>query len=212
LAASSTQASLLVFDETGQTKPDGFSTAQVSDNLSAHVINQNGTQGSAVPAGGATTTMDYVRPYDGTTAQYGWVAIYEPGANGTLSDLVHFDNSYQPVQNGPVYMSMFFYSIDGDKDSADHWPDAATLNTILASGNLASITEDANGIATYTPAGFTSPGYQINPSSPGTPAGYQNSYEFISAVPEPTTMIAGALLLLPFGASALRTIRKKQAA
>ena len=33
-----------------------------------------------------------------------------------------------------------------------------------------------------------------------------------SAVPEPTTMIAGALLLLPFGASTLRILRKKQTA
>jgi len=31
-------------------------------------------------------------------------------------------------------------------------------------------------------------------------------------VPEPTTMIAGALLLLPFGASMLRTLRKNRAA
>jgi hypothetical protein len=31
-------------------------------------------------------------------------------------------------------------------------------------------------------------------------------------VPEPTTMIAGALLLLPFGASTLRILRKKQTA
>jgi hypothetical protein len=34
----------------------------------------------------------------------------------------------------------------------------------------------------------------------------------VSAVPEPTTMIAGALLLLPFGASTLRVLRKRQTA
>jgi hypothetical protein len=34
----------------------------------------------------------------------------------------------------------------------------------------------------------------------------------ISTVPEPTTMIAGALLLLPFGASTLRILRKRQTA
>jgi hypothetical protein len=34
----------------------------------------------------------------------------------------------------------------------------------------------------------------------------------ISAVPEPTTMIAGALLLLPFGASTLRVLRKHRTA
>jgi len=34
----------------------------------------------------------------------------------------------------------------------------------------------------------------------------------VTPVPEPTTMIAGALLLLPFGASTLRILRKKQTA
>jgi len=34
----------------------------------------------------------------------------------------------------------------------------------------------------------------------------------VSTVPEPTTMIAGALLLLPFGASTLRMLRKRQVA
>jgi hypothetical protein len=33
----------------------------------------------------------------------------------------------------------------------------------------------------------------------------------LAAVPEPTTMIAGALLLLPFGASTLRILRKRTA-
>jgi hypothetical protein len=34
----------------------------------------------------------------------------------------------------------------------------------------------------------------------------------LTAVPEPTTIIAGALLLLPFGASTLRMLRKRQTA
>ena len=34
---------------------------------------------------------------------------------------------------------------------------------------------------------------------------------FEYAVPEPTTMIAGALLLLPFGASTLRILRRRTA-
>jgi hypothetical protein len=34
----------------------------------------------------------------------------------------------------------------------------------------------------------------------------------LAAVPEPTTLIAGALLLLPFGASTIRILRKKVAA
>jgi hypothetical protein len=37
------------------------------------------------------------------------------------------------------------------------------------------------------------------------------TFEF-SAVPEPTTLIAGALLLLPFGASTLRILRRNRVA
>ena len=33
----------------------------------------------------------------------------------------------------------------------------------------------------------------------------------VSSVPEPTTVIAGALMLLPFGASTMRSLRKKRA-
>ncbi len=41
---------------------------------------------------------------------------------------------------------------------------------------------------------------------------YQNWIDGITAVPEPTTMIVGALLLLPFGASTLRMLRKNRTA
>jgi hypothetical protein len=37
---------------------------------------------------------------------------------------------------------------------------------------------------------------------------YQGWIDTIAAVPEPTTMIAGALLLLPFGLSTMRRMRK----
>jgi len=42
--------------------------------------------------------------------------------------------------------------------------------------------------------------------------GYANGEEQVHIVPEPTTAIAGVLMLLPFGASAFRILRKKQAA
>jgi hypothetical protein len=41
---------------------------------------------------------------------------------------------------------------------------------------------------------------------------YWHGITLATAVPEPTTMIAGALLLLPFGASTIRILRKKIAA
>lgn len=42
--------------------------------------------------------------------------------------------------------------------------------------------------------------------------GYNLNQDVLAIVPEPTTMIAGALLLLPFGASAMRIVRKGRAA
>jgi hypothetical protein len=41
--------------------------------------------------------------------------------------------------------------------------------------------------------------------------GYLVAYDFVP-VPEPSSLIAGALMLLPFGASALRVLRRQQAA
>lgn len=72
--------------------------------------------------------------------------------------------------------------------------------------------------------GGSGDGVEINlfsngPSSPipvGTYQLYQNNGEnlfgeaTITAVPEATTMIAGALLLLPFGASTLRILRRNR--
>jgi hypothetical protein len=50
------------------------------------------------------------------------------------------------------------------------------------------------------------------PDSPFITDGWNGAVaQNIGPVPEPTTIIAGALLLLPFGASALRTFSRKQA-
>jgi hypothetical protein len=40
---------------------------------------------------------------------------------------------------------------------------------------------------------------------------YSANVQVLTPVPEPTTMIAGALLLLPFGASTLRILRRRTA-
>jgi hypothetical protein len=43
----------------------------------------------------------------------------------------------------------------------------------------------------------------------GTPGFGNRAQDQLALVPEPTTMVAGALLLLPFGASTVRILRKK---
>jgi hypothetical protein len=82
----------------------------------------------------------------------------------------------------------------------------------VSSGDSAAISEAANWItqvdanAKYT--GFLlipDPEIQHNLNA-------QEMFYNITPVPEPTTLIAGALLLLPFGASTLRVLRRNRAA
>jgi hypothetical protein len=68
----------------------------------------------------------------------------------------------------------------------------------------------ASGTVTVTPLGHE------RDALPGVnyymPAATLDASFVFTPVPEPTTMIAGALLLLPFGASTIRGLRKNRAA
>ena len=55
-------------------------------------------------------------------------------------------------------------------------------------------------------------GLEIGDGGSGAGTANIESITVSSAVPEPTTIIAGAMLLLPFGASTLRILRKRQMA
>jgi hypothetical protein len=75
-------------------------------------------------------------------------------------------------------------------------------------GNSAEMNMWYNASAQYSqPAGS----YSLWGAPPAyNPEAYGDAT--LTAVPEPTTMIAGALLLLPFGASTLRMLRKNRTA
>jgi hypothetical protein len=73
-------------------------------------------------------------------------------------------------------------------------------NNEVAAGNNTEILVVNTAWTTYeTQAGSVIDGHSANVS-------------ILAPVPEPTTMVAGALLLLPFGASTLRILRRKQTA
>jgi hypothetical protein len=82
-------------------------------------------------------------------------------------------------------------------DTGGTW---ATANDVLAENARGNYAE-AHIFVTASPADVK------NGSALAT--GYASG---LTLVPEPTTMIAGALLLLPFGASTLRFVRKNRAA
>ncbi len=100
--------------------------------------------------------------------------------------------------------------------------DGGTINgsALVHAGNLTSgsITLsaldaliDPNSGLPYGQSGIAYVGLEIGDGGSG--AGTANITSInISSVPEPTTMIAGALLLLPLGVSALRMLRKTRTA
>jgi len=110
---------------------------------------------------------------------------------------------------------------------ADHWQWVNTAPVTLAPSTTYILAAyyggndpDASVFGSATlPAGF-SLDYAVLGEGSGTPVqvsdgagqGFFGPNLSFSTVPEPTTMIAGALLLLPFGASTLRILRKQNQA
>lgn len=141
-------------------------------------------------SGNATTTigtLDVNSSGDVVSLTY-----YETGSSGTLQ--LDYTGG---LNNAGWYPTSFPGFIDGVKVLADG---DAVLN--------GSLYDSATGDQiTFTPF--------ANPALAPTEQNVQNLYGTQgdwSPVPEPTTMIAGAFLLLPMGASTLRALRKNRAA
>ena len=82
------------------------------------------------------------------------------------------------------------------------------VNHLSVSPGLPLVFSFPTGTVTVTPIGYEmvdKPGvnYYMPPS-------YLEATFLFTPVPEPTTMVAGSMLLLPFGASTLRMLRRKQ--
>ncbi|MGA3266034.1 MAG: hypothetical protein ABSE16_04345 [Verrucomicrobiota bacterium] len=220
LVASSAQATVtLTFDENGNTS--GYisgTTGYLSDGVQSDNEPEGVLNGYQIPvaSGVGGSTLDYLGLYSafgGGYPQLGWVAIYAYGTPNSdygtttgLLDLIHFDNSI--AYNGKLYDQMFWYSTEGSGNLADHMPPSSVISAVLAYHYLTSVTENANGLASYTPPGEYNAGYNYGGTT-------QYTYDFQSAVipvPEASTIIAGTLLVLPFGASALRILRRNRIA
>jgi hypothetical protein len=108
--------------------------------------------------------------------------------------------------------------VGGTTYSLDFWVKADGVGTLTVT--LDSVTVDSLlfvGATAYTHHTYAS----VTPLATGTlnfawsDGGTQHAFlddVNLAAVPEPTTMIAGAMLLLPFGASTLRFMRKARVA
>jgi hypothetical protein len=104
------------------------------------------------------------------------------------SDVIRFDN------NGPL----------GTPEATVYsWDDFGTFGALLSNVLIINEADNHLGLEDGGPGLYTT---YVPDAAPNI------RYRIESTVPEPSTCVAGALLLLPFGMSTLRVLRKNRAA
>ena len=119
-----------------------------------------------------------------------WMALYDTGSSGKLS--VTTVNGVTSLNSG----SEFYITTAGNSGN-----DTAAIN--LALGWVANLTGNYKNIDSVLQPD-TNLGYQGNPDNE-----YPQELMY-SSVPEPATVLAGILLLLPLGVTTIRNLRKSQ--
>ena len=132
---------------------------------------------------------------DGSGTSVGHFQVYDESLNSgsgawvTLGTTVNYNDWNLSID---YTGSSFVYSINGVAVYTDTSPNAGTTGFTAVNMEAYNFGDPAT-FPSVTPANYT-------------------AYWSNTPVPEPTTMVAGALLLVPFGMSALRLLRKKQTA
>jgi len=171
---------------------------------------------------GASEIATETSPFSITTSGY--------TVSGTLATTVWSGDA-----NNPLSGLTFEYKISVDGNSTDSLQ-SSTINGWLDSYNMAGALQGGQaptsvmrpgspfGKINVNWGGYIKKGqtadllfYSDLTSYTGSTAtvqdgGSQSGLNTYAPVPEPTTLVAGMLLLLPFGASTLRTLRKNRAA
>jgi len=139
------------------------------------------------------------------------IATYNPitESYGTATALGTVLVPHNTLRVDSITLSDTTYNMVGGTDYALEFYDGSTETDVpFTSAGLnniptvmSSVTPDASLVG-FSPV-----------SNPPPYAGYQMGFEVdFTPVPEPTTILAGALMLLPFGASTLRFVRRNRAA
>jgi hypothetical protein len=93
-------------------------------------------------------------------------------------------------------------------DGFTHSSDTVSFTLTDTSGTWSS----ASDVLKKNASGYASAAHIFVTSSPAKASNGAINTGFAAGVPEPTTILAGVLLLLPFGASALRIVRRNRVA
>jgi hypothetical protein len=168
---------------------------------------------------GTDSAYHNINNFDGWTFSGGtYLAVQSstPNQGVLLNENGGIANTVVGLTPNAFYMLSFNYS--GDNRSGEIYGLSVDVNggnvvslsnlswtTVNPAGHLETVQVQANGSG-YVDLHF----YQTTPG--GSSASPIIDNVTLSTVPEPTTVVAGALLLLPFGASTLRILRKSRIA
>jgi hypothetical protein len=154
-------------------------------------------RGAVAGGGGATATDPHTgKPLDPLSIGTAW--LYSQFRAGTLPNYFDPDNAVRLANAGLLQHA--FWELEGELpfDSSNKYIHEAENALVL---NDTGIVGDANGA------------YGVVALNMYLGGDYSNlRQDQLSLVPEPSTIVAGALLLLPFGASTLRVIGNRKAA
>jgi hypothetical protein len=187
----------------------------------------NGPQTDAqyVPASGLTPALAALYTSDAGPGDYGDnPAVFVQGPMGTLSSFSASYNLYSSsgaAAPGNAYGTQPYWILYLTDDPGYTSPIVAAGGSIingsssvwtLAKGSttlsaLDALIDPISGL-TYGQETVGWAGVSIGFWNIPDTIGATANFDSLTVVPEPTTMIAGALLLLPFGASTLRMLRK----
>ena len=146
-----------------------------------------------------------------TLTVYNWVPDASTSDNGANSSgTLEIDNSL--LSSVPIPISLgdpdFYFTLDGTP--AKSFNNFSGYISLLSDGNLQLIGQSSGGyLANWT--NNASSGSDENEVSLSSDPDFGDWVPEV-AVPEPSTIIAGMLLLLPLGASTLRLLRKNRTA
>lgn len=207
LLAVSAQANIIELwntgvDSTGTSLSDGATDPHYT--LTTKPAGEAGTVTVLTSAGGFP-----IPPWLGDSTISAWIGLGSNAKNGTYIYETTFDLT------GLIPSTA---SISG-RWSTDNDGIKILLNGVDTGAPATSFTQFSAGYATFTISSGFQPGVNTlafwvnngNADYPnGSPTGVRVEMHGTAApVPEPTTVIAGALLLLPFGVSTMRILRRK---
>jgi hypothetical protein len=128
----------------------------------------------------------------------GALTINSVGAAGNLQDAIWYLEGETPINYGGYDGTAFYNAAKTGTSTTDTtvFNDSKGAYGVVALNLYDGLPHDK--LVTFTGGPYEGEQHYLN-------------QDVLGIVPEPTTIIAGALLLLPFGASALRIVRKNRA-